>query len=106
LLGEPRQQRAARRIGERSKGAVERGALKVNHVVKCSAIFATVKRIFARHSTARANAVTLSASYGHNGVIRKRDLHRCGRSLSTRALTAGTVVVTLGNEAGKSTQGS
>ena len=34
LFGEPRDQRAARRVGERGEGAVERGGAKLNHVVK------------------------------------------------------------------------
>jgi hypothetical protein len=37
VLIELREQRAARRIGKRGKGAVERHLLILNHVVKCRA---------------------------------------------------------------------
>ncbi len=43
LLGKPRQHRAARRIGERGEGAVERHDTMLNHVVKYRSAAAAVK---------------------------------------------------------------
>jgi len=45
LFGEPRDQCAARRIGKRGKGAVERGGTKLNHVVKYRNRASGVKRV-------------------------------------------------------------
>jgi hypothetical protein len=43
-LAQLREQRAPRRVGEGGKGAVEQGGRIVNHVVKCNAKGAPVKR--------------------------------------------------------------
>jgi hypothetical protein len=43
-LGKPHDQRAPRRVGERSEGAIERAALNLNHLVKYSGGRSDVKR--------------------------------------------------------------
>jgi len=44
LAGEPQHQRAPRRVGQRRKGAIKGGGVKVNHVVNYSAALPSVNR--------------------------------------------------------------
>ena len=48
LAGEPQHQRAPRRVGQRRKGAIEGGGVKVNHVVNYSAALRSVNRFAPR----------------------------------------------------------